>query len=497
MDGELLNFNMLYDMSVCDDVEEALVLIAEAVNLWSPERLVLQNCEVMAFFSELFSNIAMYDESLAIYFEALVRKGSGPWLVAAPDAVATAAACIEEDTAALMGLLEGHVVEETPLKDFVGKVTKCVSGLREPCKASVLADEAYKRVTMQVAQSIEIRTTMFAFLRTIGNLGAFPATPEEAFADWRNKRSAGKLVDSVFSRLIAVHSAAQALDSVSYDFSGQKASDSFAIAFDEGEGLDNLIGVWSSAIGLPSKLRASPLVLRVSEFMRGSMQVLVDELSGFLPQGAVMFPPGQPVQENICKFIGGFFILSQMNDSIKQAARVFSARQDLAWPVADMLALIEDVNEVVPDVLARVSLASFVRALLGQAVVAWASAADVISMLRLLCSMCHVSTTFAFLESKYATEADAIKDFGLKPEVESAVSFARAHLASLNEGLQTGAYGDMSRFASVPWPFPLAQASDWAALACKCVPFLCKLGYLRKSRISMSGTSTCWPTYSC
>jgi hypothetical protein len=189
------NFQFLSDQTAIDVFDERLRCISEAASLWSKVYCVGQKAAVEGWIVVVNDHLRFFDELLCLFlaglfnlkeFKPLFGDSGGDGIKTVDEVYLEAGALGMQQLALFKDLYRKHIIDESPLKDFLGRYLAFVEKSR--ISFPQLAVDETNTMLQHLLHNHGLREKIYDVFSAMSNFDHILATPRAAVDDWKAKR---------------------------------------------------------------------------------------------------------------------------------------------------------------------------------------------------------------------------------------------------------------------------------------------------------------------
>ena len=482
-DASVRNFAELSEMAVMDSLEESLQHVVEAFRLWSAGQACKHAVGISQWVQRLCGNLKFYDECLSVLLQGIVAVGMGKmWWPSADDFEEEWT--LDDELAGfklLQPAFQKHVVDETPLDDFIPHLVKFLAGMPEGLRQQGSVAEYQSQLQDVVLHNMRARAAITDVLDACVHFPEVLTDATDVLCDWKLKKSQGVEATSFMGKSIEMLKLIAAMPAEGLKLGVGEGE--LRVSLEEGAGLTHITGSFPCAEALNLKVQTLLLPKFLKAMLAECVQKCVDDFVDTLVLEAVC--PGaklEPITQasKVPEYLDRLFDKLKAAENVKVTAKVMAAASGKQWPCVEMLALLRELCLVVPQGSFEVSAVPLLRE--GAEPAVFDNKEQVLNFCDLFMAMSQVCSVLAYLRVRFmASSSDSVtRDNKCKSEVESACSFLRTTVNLTIAKLQSKAFGDWSVWDLAAWRVPPRYCEAWLLQVQAALPmihrlFLCRI----------------------
>ena len=476
------NFSLIPDGSAVEVLEESLGLVCEAVQLWSPSRLLEQAAALGEWAELMVSNSVFYSGLSCLLLQGLMAEGNANLLmkIKSPDEGDRSPGQGDSGKKPTWGdianLVENNMHDEAPMLDLANNITTVLGkSLPAELKRDISYDDLVARLVEKVVHNCNAREAVLALLQAFAAVDDAPRCPGEALDDWRAKQGLGRESSSFLMKAVKIYECGRDLQHLPLQVGEWTEADDVRMSLEEGDGLRTLVASCQATATLQHELLHCGAYELACNTLKEVVQLVADELAECVMLGSIAMPPKalQPITDaGLASAMQGFLVGAQVAEACKLAAKVYTAtNKDHEWPTAALWRLLKKLFAAVPERSVSISAEKFCTG--GSEGVApfWASLGEMERIVHVLLPMFEVAASMAWLHARLFGTEGICRDNKPKVELERAISFVKTTCSATSAMLQGS---DMGVLMAMPCIAPLGACVAWFEAAQDTSQHLCR-----------------------
>lgn len=285
------HFSLVIDGTISDILEESLTHVGEALRLWSPLRLEQQAHEVFSWARSLVSTLTFLDEASCMYLQAIFHKhgGDGSRRASASneqyeDIFEGNGSCdVSGEGGQWLELAKGvaeNMHDEVGLLRFA---TCFVNFLAQTCPKQVRDVEGFGDLAgttqKRVLHNLGIRANLVDMCSYLAAVKDIPSAACEAVEEWKVAKATGQAQNSFFANAKMVQEIVAQLRGTEFNLGDFEVDVEIFVQLDEGDGLEKFVASAISTKNLVTSATSLTILARISELLRGGVQLTIDDLA--------------------------------------------------------------------------------------------------------------------------------------------------------------------------------------------------------------------------